>query len=364
MKKILFIDRDGTLIREPEDNQQVDSLLKLAFLPKVISALRDITLNLDYELVMVTNQDGLGSPSFPEANFWPAHQMMLEILSGEGVDFKAVHIDRSFESDKLPTRKPGIAMLEEYLSGGYNLAQSYVIGDRESDVELAKNLGSRSIRFGRQQGPLANYASNDWEEIYHYLRRQQRYARQSRKTAETDIQIELALLGSGKSEIETGLGFFDHMLAQFSKHSGADLKLVVKGDLHVDEHHTIEDTAIVLGRAVNAALNDKRGLVRYGYVLPMDDALAQVAIDLSGRSWLTWQVDFKREMIGDMPTEMFSHFFKSFCDSAGCTLNIKAEGSNEHHKIESIFKAFAKALSQAWKINLKDSTIPSTKEAL
>ena len=365
MKKVLFIDRDGTIIKEPPTDYQVDSLEKLEFIPKAISNLRKIAEEADYELVLVTNQDGLGTDSFPEKDFWPAQYKMLKTLEGENVFFKAIHIDRSFEHENLATRKPGIGMLKEYLEGDYDLANSYVIGDRATDVQMAKNLGTKAIFIGEEQFEGAALSTSDWDEIYTFLRLPERKAAVVRKTKETDIQIALNLDGSGQTNIKTGLHFFDHMLDQVGKHSGADLTIKVKGDLHIDEHHTIEDTGIALGEAYAKAIGDKRGIMRYGFLLPMDDALAQVAIDFGGRPWIVWEATFKREKVGDMPTEMFYHFFKSFSDAAKCNLNIKVEGDNEHHKIEATFKAFAKAIMMAVKRDItKLNDLPSTKGVL
>ncbi len=374
MKKVLFIDRDGTIIIEPPTDFQVDSLEKLEFLPKVLSNLRKISEETDYELVMVTNQDGLGTTSFPEDTFWPAQEKMLTILKGENIHFKKIHIDRSFPHENLPTRKPGTGLLTEYLSADYDLANSYVIGDRLTDIQLAQNLGSKSIYIADPDTiqtksdeliPKITFISNDWDAIFEHLKLPARTAEVQRTTKETDITIKLNLDGSGISEIETGLGFFDHMLDQLARHSGADLTIKVNGDLHIDEHHTIEDTALALGEAYRKALGDKRGISRYGYLLPMDEALAQVAIDFSGRPWMVWEAEFKRERIGEMPTEMFHHFFKSFSDTSLSNLNIKVEGQNEHHKIESIFKAFAKAIKMAVKRDLKAlDVLPSTKGVL
>jgi imidazoleglycerol-phosphate dehydratase / histidinol-phosphatase len=366
MKKVLFIDRDGTIIVEPKSDFQIDSLEKLEFIPGAISNLRKIAENTDYELVMVTNQDGLGTSSFPENTFWPAHNKMLKTLEGEGIRFSATHIDPSFEHENSPNRKPLTGMLTQYFNGEYDLSNSYVIGDRLTDLELAKNLGSKAIYFtDKEVDQVAELITFNWDEIYRFLVLPSRKASVTRTTKETDIHIELNLDGSGKTEMHTGLGFFDHMLDQLGKHSGADLKVTVKGDLHIDEHHTIEDTALALGEAYLKALGDKKGIGRYGFLLPMDDALAQVAIDFSGRPWIVWDAEFKREKIGDMPTEMFYHFFKSFSDTAKCNLNVKVEGENEHHKIESIFKAFAKSIKMAVareESNLK--SLPSTKGVL
>ena len=370
MKKVLFIDRDGTIIHEPITDQQVDSYEKLAFLPNAISNLKKIAQELDYELVMVTNQDGLGTQSFPEDTFWPAHNKMLEILASEGIEFTAIHIDRSFPADNLPTRKPGIGMLSEYFNGSYDLANSFVLGDRETDVQLAKNLGAQGIFIGKQTistelSESLALTCTGWDEIYRFLKLPARKVSHQRNTHETKIQIELNLDGSGKAANQTGLGFFDHMLDQIAKHANVDLAVTVQGDLHIDEHHTIEDTAIALGEAFTLALGDKRGINRYGFLLPMDECLAQVALDFSGRNWLVWEASFKREMIGEMPTEMFSHFFKSFSDAAKCNLNIQASGENEHHKIEAIFKAFAKTIRMAVERDIKNlNSLPSTKGLL
>ncbi|GAB3896200.1 bifunctional histidinol-phosphatase/imidazoleglycerol-phosphate dehydratase HisB [Spirosoma agri] len=382
MRKILFIDRDGTLIVEPQPDQQVDSLAKLDYIPKVISAMRNIAEETDYELVMVTNQDGLGTVSFPEETFWPAHNKMMATFAGENISFAAVHIDRHFPRDNSTTRKPGTGMLTQYFSDAYDLANSYVIGDRLTDVQLAVNLGAKAILFLPPDGLATVQAADvtgltdamqnaialktdDWDTIYEFLRLPARTATVDRHTKETQIRVDLNLDGSGKADIHTGLGFFDHMLDQVAKHSGADLTIQVQGDLHIDEHHTIEDTALALGEAYRRALGDKRGISRYGFLLPMDEALAQVAIDFSGRPWLVWEAEFRREKIGDMPTEMFFHFFKSFSDTALCNLNVKVEGDNEHHKIESIFKAFAKAIKMAVRRDIKElDNLPSTKGVL
>jgi imidazoleglycerol-phosphate dehydratase/histidinol-phosphatase len=364
MKKALFIDRDGTIIVEPQTDFQIDSLEDLEFIPKVISNLRKIAEETDYELVMVSNQDGLGTDSLPEENFWPAHQKMILTLENEGVKFAAVHIDRSFEHENKPTRKPGTGMLTQYLNGDYDLENSYVIGDRKTDVLLAENLGCKSIFIGETQEG-ATFCTKDWDEIYQYLKFPDRIGEVFRKTSETEIHIRVNLDGSGHCEILTGLPFFDHMLEQLGKHGGADLLVEVKGDLHIDEHHTIEDTALALGEAYLKALGDKKGIYRYGFLLPMDDVLAQVAIDFGGRPWIVWEAEFKREKIGDMPTEMFFHFFKSFSDTAKCNLNIKAEGSNEHHKIEAIFKGLARAIKMAVAKDPRAlNQLPSTKGVL
>jgi imidazoleglycerol-phosphate dehydratase / histidinol-phosphatase len=371
MKKILFIDRDGTIIVEPPIDFQVDSLEKLAFLPNVLTNLRKIAEETDYQLVMVTNQDGLGTDSFPEDTFWKPQNKMTEILAGENIHFDAVHIDRTFEHENAPTRKPKTGMLTEYFSDEYDLANSYVIGDRLTDIQLAVNLGAKAIFIGKNE-PESEELKNatallteDWKDIYEFFKLPARKASVERITKETKIWIDLNLDGTGKSKMETGLGFFDHMLDQLAKHSGADLSVKVEGDLHIDEHHTIEDTALALGEAFLKALGDKRGISRYGYLLPMDDVLAQVAIDFSGRNWLVWDATFKREKIGEMPSEMFYHFFKSFTDTSKCNLNIKAEGENEHHKIEAIFKGFAKSIKMAVRRDIKElDNLPSTKGVL
>ncbi|EJF09411.1 bifunctional histidinol-phosphatase/imidazoleglycerol-phosphate dehydratase HisB [Pontibacter sp. BAB1700] len=364
MKKALFIDRDGTILVEPKTDFQVDSFEKFEFLPKVIRNLYKIYTELDYELVMVTNQDGLGTDSYPEDTFWPYQNKMLDILKGEGIAFADILIDRSFEHEGLETRKPGIGMMKKYLSGEYDLENSYVIGDRLTDVQLAKNLGAKAIFIGEQKVEGVALSTDDWDEIYTFLKLPARRATIRRQTNETDIAIDLNLDGAGQMNIHTGLGFFDHMLEQLAKHGKLDLNIQVKGDLHIDEHHTIEDTGLALGEAFLAALGDKKGISRYGFLLPMDDVLAQVAIDFSGRPWTVWEAEFKREKVGDMPTEMFFHFFKSFSDTSKCNLNVKAEGQNEHHKIEAIFKAFAKAIQMAVKRNPQDNSIPSTKGTL
>ncbi|WP_375436125.1 bifunctional histidinol-phosphatase/imidazoleglycerol-phosphate dehydratase HisB [uncultured Hymenobacter sp.] len=370
MKKVLFIDRDGTILIEPPTDFQVDSLSreKFQFVPGAITGLARIARELDYELVLVSNQDGLGTTNFPEETFWPAHNMMLDILRSEGVEFAREHIDRSFPHENLSTRKPGVGMLQYYLEegNGYDLSNSFVLGDRLTDVELAQNLGCQAILLKpeAESDERAALTTMSWESIYQFLRLPARTAVVQRNTNETKILIELNLDGNGRPQMHTGLGFFDHMLDQLSKHSGVDMKIQVEGDLHIDEHHTIEDTAIALGEAFTQALGDKRGLARYGFLLPMDDVLAQAAVDFSGRPWLVWEAEFKREKIGDMPTEMFYHFFKSFSDAARCNLNIKAEGANEHHKIEAIFKAVAKAIKMALVRDAGKMEIPSTKGIL
>ncbi len=375
MKKVLFIDRDGTIIKEPPVDFQVDSLEKLEFYPKVITNLKKIADKLDFELAMVTNQDGLGTSSFPEETFWPAHNKMLSTLEGEGIKFDDIFIDKSLPEENAPTRKPGTAMLTKYFSEEYDLANSIVIGDRITDVQMAKNLGGKAILLANSEDVSSELAekglldtcvliNQDWDEICTFLFSSERTASVKRTTSETDIDIQLNLDGSGKCEISTGLHFFDHMLEQIGKHSGCDLFIKVNGDLHVDEHHTIEDTALALGQAFKEALGDKRGIERYGFCLPMDDCLALVAIDFGGRPWLIWETDFKREKVGDMPTEMFLHFFKSFSDAAMANLHIQASGDNEHHKIEGIFKALARALKMAIKKDVFNNTLPSTKGAL
>jgi imidazoleglycerol-phosphate dehydratase / histidinol-phosphatase len=363
MKKVLFIDRDGTLIIEPPVNFQVDSLEKLEYYPQVFQFLARIVQELDYELVMVTNQDGLGTASFPEDTFWPAHKKMLQAFTNEGISFSEVLIDRSFSADGLPTRKPGTGMLTHYLKGNYDLTNSFVIGDRLTDVQLAKNMGCKAIYLASENLELAALTTTSWGAIYQFLKGQPRQSHVVRKTSETEIQVVLNLDGSGKSNMRTGLGFFDHMLEQIARHGNFDLMVHCQGDLHIDEHHTIEDVALALGDTFFKALGTKKGIERYGFLLPMDDCLAQVALDFGGRPWLVWDVKFAREKIGEMPTEMFMHFFKSFSDQAKCNLNIKAEGENEHHKIESIFKAFAKTLRMA-SSKTTNHSIPSTKGTL
>lgn len=375
MKRALFIDRDGTLVIEPPVDYQLDSLEKLEFYPKVFRNLYFIRKQLDFEFVMVTNQDGLGTSSFPENTFWPAHNKMLKTLEGEGIVFDDMLIDRSFPEDNSPNRKPRTGMLGKYLAGEYDLANSYVIGDRLTDMELAANLGAKGIwlRPSDEEADrlLAGNPSlspvlitDDWDKITEYLFAGERRAVVQRTTKETDIYVEVNLDGNGKTAVSTGLGFFDHMLDQIGKHSGMDLVIRVKGDLDVDEHHTIEDTAIALGEALLKALGDKRGIERYGYSLPMDDCLCSVALDFGGRPWLVWDVEFRREMVGDMPTEMFLHFFKSLSDAARMNLNIKAEGTNEHHKIEGIFKALARSVKMAIRRDIYKYELPSTKGLL
>lgn len=371
MKKILFIDRDGTLIIEPPD-EQIDSLEKLEYYPGVFSWLSRIASETDFELVMVTNQDGLGTSSFPEETFWPAQNKILKTFENEGVKFSKIFIDRSLPHENKPTRKPGVGMLTEFFGNQYDLGNSFVIGDRLTDIEMARNLGTKGILLNNgslskkiEEKALQNFCSLttvSWKEIYTFLVSPSRKASVVRTTRETDINIEINLDGQGKSTISTGLSFFDHMLDQLSRHGNIDLNIQVKGDLHIDEHHTIEDTALALGEAFLKALGDKRGIERYGFCLPMDDCLAQVAIDFGGRPWLVWEAEFKREKIGEMPTEMFYHFFKSFADTSKSNLNIKAEGTNEHHKIEAIFKAFAKAIKMS--VKKEGNQLPTTKGML
>jgi imidazoleglycerol-phosphate dehydratase / histidinol-phosphatase len=373
MKKVLFIDRDGTLIHEPADDPQIDNLSKLQFLPGVFTWLGKIATENNYELVMVTNQDGLGTSIFPEDAFWPVQNLVINTLAGEGIRFESIHIDRSMPQEDKPTRKPGTGMLQTYFSNEYDLANSFVIGDRLTDIQLAKNLKCKGILLNngslKEKLEESDYkdsgvlVTNSWKEIYENVKKK-RTATHIRVTKETDIFIDLNLDGTGQSKIETGLGFFDHMLDQLAKHGLCDLTIIVKGDLHIDEHHTIEDTALALGETFSKALGDKRGIERYGFCLPMDDCLAQVAIDFGGRPWLVWEAEFKREKIGEMPTEMFFHFFKSFSDAAKCNLNIKAEGTNEHHKIEAIFKAFAKAIKMSVRKDPHNDQLPSTKGTL
>lgn len=378
MKKILFIDRDGTMVLEPND-YQLDSFEKLEFYPNAFQYLGKIAKELDFELVMVTNQDGLGTDSHPEINFWPVHNLIMKAFENEGVVFKEVLIDKTFPHENAPTRKPATGLLTKYIDNPeYDLENSFVIGDRITDVELAKNLGSKAIFINTDEGLGSDEISSkrheldsvialqttDWKVIYEFLKLEERSASIERKTNETDIFINLNLDGTGKSKIETGIAFFDHMLDQIARHGQMDLEILVKGDLEVDEHHTIEDTAIALGEVFAKALGNKLGIERYGFCLPMDDCLAQVAIDFGGRNWLVWETEFKREMVGKMPTEMFYHFFKSFSDGAKANINIKAEGTNEHHKIEAIFKAFAKAIKVAVKRDTEKMILPSTKGML
>ncbi|WP_366183419.1 bifunctional histidinol-phosphatase/imidazoleglycerol-phosphate dehydratase HisB [Flavobacterium ovatum] len=378
MKKVLFIDRDGTIVLEPA-GLQLDSLEKLEFYPKSFQYLAKIATELDYELAMVTNQDGLGTDSFPEDTFWPTQNFILRAFQNEGVLFDDIFVDRSFPEDNAPTRKPRTGMLTKYIGNpNYDLANSFVLGDRLTDVELAKNLGAKAIFMNTTDGAGSEeisakreeldetivLQSTDWKKIYEFLKLEERTASITRKTHETDIYIKLNLDGTGQSKIDTGIAFFDHMLDQISRHGQMDLEIKVVGDLEVDEHHTIEDTAIALGEVYAKALGNKLGIERYGFCLPMDDCLAQVAIDFGGRNWLIWETEFKREMVGKMPTEMFFHFFKSFSDGAKANINIKAEGDNEHHKIEAIFKAFAKAIKVAVKRDTEKMILPSTKGML
>lgn len=375
MKKVLFIDRDGTIIKEPPINLQVDRFEKLQFIPNVIRNLYFIRKKLDFEFVMVTNQDGLGTPLFPEADFIGPHTLMMQVLEGEGITFDEIYIDRTLPEEQAPTRKPGIAMLTRYFADGYDLPGSLVIGDRLTDVKLAANLGCRAILFlppeeGRSlvnEAGLSEYCafiSNDWDKIAEYLFAEERSALVHRKTSETDVEVQLSLDGNGKSDIQTGLPFFDHMLDQIARHSGIDLFIRTKGDLEIDEHHTIEDTALALGEAIHLALGSKRGIERYGFSLPMDDSLCSVAIDFGGRPWFVWEAEFRREKIGEMPTEMFLHFFKSLSDSAKMNLHIRAEGINEHHKIEGIFKALARAIKMAIRRDIYRYQLPSSKGKL
>ena len=376
MKKILFLDRDGTLIHEPED-YQIDSFEKLHFLEGVFDNLKKICALEDYELVMITNQDGLGTASFPEESFWPVQNLIVNTFKDQGIHFREICIDRSFPEENKPTRKPKTGLLNHYLMGNFDIANSLVIGDRLTDMELALNLGCKGIliqynSIGEDELSVKTEAirneieinANAWSEIYEFLVRKNRIVRHQRNTKETKIAIELDIDGQGQSNIETGLGFFDHMLDQLAKHGQCNLKIEVKGDLEVDDHHTIEDTGIALGEAFKKALGNKLGVERYGYCLPMDDCLAQFAIDFGGRSWIVWDATFKREKVGDMPTEMFYHFFKSFADGALANINLKAEGENEHHKIESIFKAFAKSIKMAVRRDKNHMILPSTKGSL
>jgi imidazoleglycerol-phosphate dehydratase / histidinol-phosphatase len=379
MKRILFIDRDGTLIFEAPPSYQIDSFAKLEFYPGVFDYMGRIAKEFDYELVMVTNQDGLGTPSFPETAFWPVHRFVLKALDNEGVHFSAVHIDKTLAKDQAPTRKPGIGMLVDYLNNpAYDIAHSFVIGDRITDVQLAKNLGCKAIWLNNDPGlgggevghsekelqETIALETKKWSKIYEFLKLGLRHVVHERNTSETRIRIELNIDGSGKSEIATGLGFFDHMLEQIARHGLMDLSIRTLGDLQIDEHHTVEDTGIAMGEAFAKALADKRGMGRYGFVLPMDEADAKVLVDFGGRSWIVWNALFKREKIGEMPTEMFFHFFKSFSDAAKCNLQIECHGDNEHHKIEAIFKAFAKAIRMAVKRDPISNYLPSTKGLL
>lgn len=379
-KKLLLIDRDGTLINEAPPTYQLDSFDKLSFYPNVFEYMTKIATELDYELVMITNQDGLGTEAFPENTFWPVHNFVMKSFESEKVYFSNVLIDKTFPHENAPTRKPGTGMLSQYINNpAYDLANSFVIGDRITDIQLAKNLGCKGIWLNTDENlgaaeiqdtveALKNetivLATPHWKDVYEFLKLPPRITLHGRKTNETNISIRLNLDGTGKANIKTGLNFFDHMLDQVARHSGVNLELLCDGDLHIDEHHTIEDTAIALGEAFAKALADKRGIERYGFLLPMDDCLAQAAIDFGGRPWLVWKVKFKRNRIGDVPTEMFEHFFKSFTDAAKCNLNIKAKGDNEHHKIESVFKAFAKAIKMAVKRDINNNQLPSTKGML
>jgi imidazoleglycerol-phosphate dehydratase / histidinol-phosphatase len=380
VKKVLFIDRDGTLIKEAPPTYQLDEFSKLEFYPDMFYNLRKIAQELDYELVMVTNQDGLGSSSFPEETFWPLHNLVMKSLENEKIKFAEVIIDRTFPEENAPTRKPAIGLLTKYINNpDYDLANSFVIGDRITDMQLARNLNCKAVWLNTDAALGAeeiNNSVNDlksnvvvlettaWEEIYNFLKLPPRIITHQRITNETKITVTLNLDGTGKADNKTGLPFFDHMLDQLARHGNIDLSIECKGDLHIDEHHTIEDTGIALGEAIAKALGDKRGIERYGYLLPMDDCLAQVALDFGGRSWIVWEAAFRREKIGDMPTEMFFHFFKSFSDAAKCNLNIQAAGENEHHKIESVFKAFAKAVKMAVKRDINNDSLPSTKGLL
>lgn len=376
MKKYLFVDRDGTIIKEPAD-YQIDHIDKLVFFPNVISSLKLAHKILGYQLVLITNQDGLGTESFPSEDFWPVQNLMIRTLESEGISFEKIAIDSSFPSENSPNRKPRTGMLTDLMSQGFDLENSFVIGDRYTDVELGKNLGIKSFLFNASQSGKDELneslqelnkhialACDDWNSITDFLKKLDRKITHQRKTKETNIEITLNLEGTGESEIHTGLGFFDHMLEQIARHGQLDLFVKCKGDLHIDEHHTIEDTGIALGEAFAKALGNKLGVERYGYCLPMDDALAQAAIDFGGRAWLMWDANFKREKIGDMPTEMFFHFFKSFADGAKANLNLKASGFNEHHKIEGLFKAFAKAIKMAKKRDTEHLILPSTKGSL
>jgi len=376
-QKVLFIDRDGTIIKEPAD-EQIDSFEKLVFYPKVFQFLSRIAKDLDFEIVMITNQDGLGTDAYPENTFWPVHNFIIETFLSEGIEFKEQFIDKTFAKDNAHTRKPNTGLLTKYFSDDYDLKNSFVIGDRLTDIELAKNLNSKGIFINDntnlgtdeitvKRDDLDSFIAletNDWEEIYKFLKTEDRTGSITRNTNETKIKIDLNLDGTGKSNIDTGIAFFDHMLDQIARHGQLDLNIKVDGDLEVDEHHTIEDTAIALGELFAETLGNKLGIERYGFCLPMDDCYAQTAIDFGGRNWLVWEAEFKREMIGKMPTEMFFHFFKSFTDGAKANLNIKAEGTNEHHKIEAIFKAFAKAIKMAVKRDVEKMILPSTKGML
>ncbi|MES2849659.1 MAG: bifunctional histidinol-phosphatase/imidazoleglycerol-phosphate dehydratase HisB [Bacteroidota bacterium] len=380
MKKVLFIDRDGTLIKEAPPTYQLDSFSKLEFYPDMFLYMRKIAEELDYELVMVTNQDGLGTESFPEDSFWPVHNFVMTSLVNEDIFFSEVYIDKTYPKDNAPTRKPGTGMLTRYLDKTlYDMSNSFVIGDRITDMQLAKNLGCKGFwlnidsslgaaeikdKLEELRKDTIALESPHWKDIYEYLKLPPRKAIHQRNTNETKITVDINLDGTGKAVIKTGLGFFDHMLEQIARHGNIDLNIECAGDLHIDEHHTIEDIGIALGETLIKALGDKRGIERYAFVLPMDESLAQVAFDFGGRNWIVWDAEFKREKIGEMPTEMFFHFFKSFSDAAKCNLNIKVEGDNEHHKIESIFKAFAKCIKQAVKRDINNNSLPSTKGIL
>ena len=379
LQKILFIDRDGTMINETPD-EQIDSLAKLTFYPGALQYLPKIAKELDFELVMVTNQDGLGTASYPEDTFWPVQNMVLKTFANEGVVFSNICVDRTFPAENAPTRKPGTGMLTQYFdTEKYDLKNSFTIGDRKNDVLLGHNLGAKAIWLnnGSNMGgaefkageeeivhQTAVLQTTDWQKVYEFLKLGQRVFEHRRSTKETDIHIKINLDGKGDAKVSTGVHFFDHMLDQIARHGSIDLEIVANGDLHIDEHHTIEDTGIALGEIFAMALGNKKGIERYGFCLPMDDCLAQVAIDFGGRNWIVWDAEFKREKIGEMPTEMFFHFFKSFSDAAKANLNIKAEGDNEHHKIEAIFKAFAKAIKMAVKRDVNNMVLPSTKGLL
>jgi imidazoleglycerol-phosphate dehydratase/histidinol-phosphatase len=378
-QKVLFIDRDGTLIMEAPPTYKIDSFLKLEFYPHMFEYMRKIALECGYELVLMSNQDGLGTTEFPEDTFWPVQNFIMKSMENEGIQFKAVHFDRTYPHENAATRKPGTGMFTQYLDNDeYDIPNSFVIGDRITDMQLAKNLNCKGIWINNNPdlgaGEITNseeqlkdvivLETQEWKDIYEFLKKPQRKIFHSRNTNETKIEIQLNLDGSGEANIKTGLAFFDHMLEQIARHGNIDLTINCRGDLHIDEHHTIEDTGIALGEAMAKALGDKKGIERYGFLLPMDDCLAQVAIDFGGRNWLVWEADFKREKVGEMPTEMFHHFFKSFSDAARCNINIKAEGTNEHHKIESVFKAFAKAIKMAVKRDINNNSLPSTKGVL
>jgi imidazoleglycerol-phosphate dehydratase/histidinol-phosphatase len=373
-KKVIFLDRDGTLIREPKEDFQVDSLEKLEFVPGVFRNLYRIRHQTPYRLVMVSNQDGLGTAAYPEEDYLPVQEKVLTAFRNEGVEFDAVHIDPSLPEEESPNRKPRTGMLTGYLNDEYDLEHSFVIGDRLTDIELAKNLGCKGIIYGEEEAaeqlrkeglePYCSLVSNNWDRIARFLRSALRNSTVKRVTGETDIEVELSLDGEGITDVSTGLGFFDHMLDQLGRHGGIDLTVRARGDLEVDEHHTIEDTALALGQAFSEAIGDKRGMERYGFVLPMDDSQATVALDFGGRPWIRWNVDLKRDRIGEVPTEMFFHFFKSFSDTARCNLSIEAEGDNDHHKIEAVFKGFARAIRQAVRLDPDDLRLPTTKGKL